>query len=51
MNVIPGLQKLSLFPKIWQREGITSERLFDRLIILALHRRDGQKRHFDPCRL
>ena len=46
MNPIPGLQKRSLFPKIWQREGLTSSRLFDRLIILALQRARKHHRHF-----
>jgi len=46
MNSIPGLQKLSLFPKIWDREGIAAEKLMDRLVILALARHRQLKRHF-----
>lgn len=46
MNPIPGMQKLSLFPKIWQREGVEPGKLLDRLIILAMHRRRQQDRHF-----
>lgn len=38
MNAIPGLQKLSLFPKIWMREGLSGVELIDRLIILGFHR-------------
>ncbi len=45
MNPIPGLQQFSLFPKIWNREGVVPEQLFDRLIILALERHERQKRH------
>ena len=45
MNGIPGLQQLSLFPKIWNREGVEPEKLMDRLIILALERHRQQKRH------
>ncbi len=45
MNAIPGLQQLSLFPKIWNREGVPPGKLMDRLIILALERRRQQKRH------
>jgi len=46
MNPIPGLQQFSLFPKIWKRDGVTPEKLFDRLIILALQRKRQQDRHF-----
>lgn len=46
MNSIPGMQKMSLFPKIWQREGVEATKLFNRLIILALQRRRQQDRHF-----
>jgi len=46
MNPIPGLQQFSLFPKIWKREGIAPERLFDRLIILGLERYRQQRRHY-----
>ncbi len=46
MNPIPGLQQFSLFPKIWKRDGIEPEKLFDRLIVLALQRKRQQDRHF-----
>ncbi|MCH9627425.1 MAG: UDP-N-acetylmuramate--L-alanine ligase [Chlamydiales bacterium] len=46
MNPIPGLQSLSLFPKIWKREGVEPEQLFNRLIILSLQRKRQQDRHF-----
>lgn len=46
MNSIPGLQKLSLFPKIWKREGVPSTELLDKLIILACERKRRQNRHF-----
>ena len=38
LNAIPGMQKLSLFPKIWNREGLSPSRLVDQLVILALAR-------------
>lgn len=44
INTIPGLQPLSLFPKIWMREGLSFEQLIDQLIILALARSRGQLR-------
>lgn len=46
MNSIPGMQKLSLFPKIWKREGLEPGKLMDRLIILALQRHRDQDRHY-----
>jgi UDP-N-acetylmuramate--alanine ligase len=49
MNAIPGLQQLSLFPKIWMREGVSPGQLCDRLIILALSRYLRQKRHAFRC--
>lgn len=45
MNPIPGLQPLSLFPKIWNREGLNGEKLANRLIILGLERLREQNRH------
>lgn len=46
MNPIPGMTALSLFPKIWNREGLPPAKLLDRLIILALERKRKQDRHF-----
>ncbi|MFZ0564636.1 MAG: UDP-N-acetylmuramate--L-alanine ligase [Chlamydiales bacterium] len=48
MNTIPGMQPLSLFPRIWQREGMSGEKLLDQLVVLALHRKRQQKRHYQP---
>ncbi|NGX54628.1 MAG: UDP-N-acetylmuramate--L-alanine ligase [Chlamydiae bacterium] len=48
MNPIPGLQPLSLFPKIWARENLPAQELMDRLIILGLHRTREQNRHLIP---
>ncbi len=45
MNPIPGMQPLSLFPKVWAREGVSLTQLLDRLVILALERHRNQKRH------
>lgn len=47
VNSIPGLTKLSLFPKIWQREGLDGKALMDCLVIEALHRICEQKRHLN----
>ncbi|MCH9624904.1 MAG: UDP-N-acetylmuramate--L-alanine ligase [Chlamydiales bacterium] len=37
-NSLPGLTPLSLFPKIWEREGVFPTELFDRMVILALEK-------------
>ncbi|MEZ5315537.1 MAG: UDP-N-acetylmuramate--L-alanine ligase [Chlamydiales bacterium] len=46
MNPIPGLQKFSLFPKLWNETQFTPKKLFNHLIILALARKRQQDRHF-----
>lgn len=46
MNAIPGFQQFSLFPKIWNREGVEIQELLDKLIVLALERKRQQDRHF-----
>lgn len=48
INSIPGLTSLSLFPKIWAREGISGQALMNRLVILGLHRALDQNRHLNP---
>jgi UDP-N-acetylmuramate--alanine ligase len=48
MNPIPGLTPLSLYPKIWERQGMDGQKLVDRLIILGLQRNREQKRHLNP---
>ncbi|MFN0065740.1 MAG: UDP-N-acetylmuramate--L-alanine ligase [Chlamydiales bacterium] len=48
LNSIPGLQPLSLFPKIWKREGMEPSQFVDRLVILALQKQYEEKRHFHP---
>lgn len=45
INTIPGMQSLSLFPKIWKRDGVGFTQLLDRLIILAMHRQREKSRH------
>jgi len=38
VNAIPGMQPLSLFPKIFAREGVEPSALLNKLVILALAR-------------
>jgi len=45
INSIPGLTKLSLFPKIWARDGVMGQDLVDRMVLIGLMRRRNQERH------
>lgn len=45
VNAIPGMTHLSLFPKMWQRDGINARTLMDSLILFGLSRRRDQNRH------
>lgn len=50
-NTIPGFTKISMYPKLWEASGLPYGELLDRLIELALKRRQGRaelKRSFDP---
>lgn len=36
INTIPGMTQLSLFPKVWEKEGVTGEQLMNRLILSGM---------------
>lgn len=38
INTIPGFTKISMYPKLWDAEGMTYSKLIDRLIELAIER-------------
>ena len=38
INTIPGFTRISMYPKLWNAEGLFSGELIDRLIELALER-------------
>jgi D-alanine-D-alanine ligase len=38
LNTIPGFTAISMFPKLWEKSGISYSKLLDRLIELALER-------------
>ncbi len=49
INTIPGFTKISMYPKLWEASGLPYPVLIDRLIELALRRkndRDQTERHF-----
>lgn len=44
INTIPGFTRASMYPRLWQHEGMSFSQLVDRLIQLALERwREGQE--------
>lgn len=44
INTIPGFTQISMYPKLWEASGLDYSDLLDRLIDLALERRDVKKR-------
>jgi len=38
LNTMPGFTRISMYPKLWEREGLSNEQLVDRLVALALER-------------
>lgn len=40
INTIPGFTQISMYPKLWEATGLSYAQLLDRLIALALERRD-----------
>ncbi|MBI2601691.1 MAG: D-alanine--D-alanine ligase [Deltaproteobacteria bacterium] len=42
VNTIPGFTNISMYPRLWQKSGLSYEKLIDRLIQLALetHKKD-----------
>lgn len=44
INTIPGFTKISMYPKLWEASGISYPELLDRLILLALERKEDRFR-------
>jgi D-alanine-D-alanine ligase len=40
INTIPGFTQISMYPKLWEASGLSYQQLLDRLIVLALERRE-----------
>ena len=40
INTIPGFTRFSMYPKLWEASGVSFPELVDRLIALAIQRRD-----------
>jgi D-alanine-D-alanine ligase len=43
LNTIPGFTEISMYPKLWEASGLPYPRLLDRLIELALERREDKR--------
>jgi len=43
INTIPGFTSISMYPKMWEHSGIGFSELLDRLIALALERKERKK--------
>jgi UDP-N-acetylmuramate--alanine ligase len=48
VNPMPGLTPMSVYPVIWQAEGLNRTEVVDRIIIASLHRTRSHKRHLRP---
>lgn len=44
VNTIPGFTKISMYPKLWEASGLSYSALVDRLIELALERKEERDR-------
>ncbi len=44
LNTIPGFTSISMYPKLWEASGLPYPRLIDRLIELAIDRREERRR-------
>ena len=42
INTMPGFTPISMYPKLWQAEGLSYANLIDRLIGLAIERRNDR---------
>lgn len=45
LNTIPGFTNISMYPKMWEKTGITYEKLIEKLIDLALERYSDKKKN------
>lgn len=45
INTMPGFTSISMYPKLWAASGLDNPQLIDRLIQLALERREDKKRN------
>jgi D-alanine-D-alanine ligase len=43
LNTIPGFTSISMYPRMWDRDGLPYAKLIDRLIELALERHQAKK--------
>jgi D-alanine-D-alanine ligase len=44
INTMPGFTRISMYPKLWEASGLSYSALIDRLIELAIHRFEKERR-------
>jgi D-alanine-D-alanine ligase-like ATP-grasp enzyme len=44
-NTMPGFTPISMFPKLWQASGVPYRELIDRLVDLAIERKERRRRN------
>lgn len=49
INTIPGFTNISMYPKLWEKSGITYTQLLDRLISLAIERHSKEQKLKTSC--
>ena len=45
INTIPGFTPVSMFPYVWQTQGVSYPQLIDRLLQLALEAGEAEERY------
>ena len=45
VNTIPGFTPLSMYPRLWQKAGLSYSALVDRLVDLAVERHSRRRRN------
>jgi D-alanine-D-alanine ligase len=44
INTIPGFTSISMYPKMWDHDGLSYPKLLDRLIDLAMERHTAKRK-------
>jgi UDP-N-acetylmuramate--alanine ligase len=48
VNPMPGLTPMSVYPAIWEAEGLNRTEVIDRIVIASMHRMRSHKKHLRP---
>src|SRR5262249_34417004 len=44
LNTLPGFTAISMYPKLWEREGVALPELLDRIVRLGIERGEARRR-------